>query len=175
MPKARDNDTTIVVNTSVDIDVIHNDSLPNGITSLTVLGYPVNGSVAMADSTTIRYTPNTDYCGRDEMVYVVCDANGCDTAFVYIHILCQKVRFFEVFSPNGDGYNDAFVVGGIQNYPNNRLYVFNRWGNLVYEKQNYQNDWDGTWDGKMLPDATYFYIFEDGEGKKYSGYLQLMK
>ena len=52
--------------------------------------------------------------------------------------------------------------------------IFNRWGNEVYAKGGYNNDWDGTWQGdKELPAGTYFYILDDGEGEKYSGYLQI--
>jgi len=51
--------------------------------------------------------------------------------------------------------------------------IFNRWGNEVYSSENYQNDWDGTWDGKILPDGTYFYIFSDGRGNKFTGYVHI--
>ncbi|MEI7801365.1 MAG: gliding motility-associated C-terminal domain-containing protein, partial [Bacteroidota bacterium] len=64
------------------------------------------------------------------------------------------------FSPNGDGPNDFFVIHGLVRYPDNELKVFNRWGNLVYEKKNYNNEWDGTNNsGDKLPDGTYFAIF----------------
>ncbi|KKN08105.1 hypothetical protein LCGC14_1060080 [marine sediment metagenome] len=49
----------------------------------------------------------------------------------------------QAFTPNGDGNNDSWVIPGIDNYPNNRVSVFNRWGNLVFEAKGYANDWDG--------------------------------
>jgi uncharacterized repeat protein (TIGR01451 family)/gliding motility-associated-like protein len=57
------------------------------------------------------------------------------------------------FSPNGDGHNDKFVILH-SNYMNIEIYIYNRWGNIVYESKNYQDDWDGD----NLPDGTYYRI-----------------
>ena len=74
------------------------------------------------------------------------------------------------FSPDGDGVNDGFVIKGIENYPNNVLRIYNRWGNIVYEKSPYDNSWKGNSqnvpgvvlsDG-ILPNGTYFYILDFG-------------
>ncbi|MES2555873.1 MAG: ice-binding family protein [Bacteroidota bacterium] len=79
----------------------------------------------------------------------------------------------EGFSPNGDGVNDTYVIRGISNYPLNHFQVFNRWGTLVYEADNYQNTWDGTSDsgvnvgGDVLPVGTYFYVLDLGEGSEH--------
>jgi gliding motility-associated-like protein len=72
------------------------------------------------------------------------------------------------FSPNGDGVNDVFVIDNIDNYPDNIFTVLNRWGNIVYEKEDYMNTWDGTSQatvkigGEDLPTGTYFYILDLG-------------
>ncbi|HZG00381.1 MAG TPA: gliding motility-associated C-terminal domain-containing protein, partial [Chitinophagales bacterium] len=82
------------------------------------------------------------------------------------------------FTPNGDGFNDRFVIGKIGNYPVNDFKVFNRWGNVVYQKTNYNNEWDGTNnDGERLPDATYFVVFtsENSGGIEYAGYVNLRR
>jgi gliding motility-associated-like protein len=65
-------------------------------------------------------------------------------------------------SPNGDGRNDGFEIKGLWIYPDNVFKVFNRWGNEVYSREDYQNtDWYGqNNDGNPLPDGTYFVIFE---------------
>ena len=76
------------------------------------------------------------------------------------------------FSPDGDGTNERFVISGL-NERTIKLSVFNRWGNKVYEKNNYDNSWDGTpnagglsiGSGK-LPEATYYYIVQFLDGKK---------
>ena len=49
-----------------------------------------------------------------------------------------------VFTPNNDGFNDQFVIPGIENFPNASLTIFSRWGDTVFKTQNgYSNDWDG--------------------------------
>jgi gliding motility-associated-like protein len=54
--------------------------------------------------------------------------------------------------------------------------VFNRWGDKVFEQENYQNDWKGTHNGQNLPPATYFYIIELGEGNEpVQGYVSIMR
>jgi gliding motility-associated-like protein len=95
---------------------------------------------------------------------------------VFLDVICNDIIIYTGFSPNGDGVNDNFTIEGIEEYPNNNLLIFNRWGNRVLLKSGYLNDWSGTWDGdKMLPDGTYFYILElnDDKGRKFSGYIQI--
>lgn len=69
------------------------------------------------------------------------------------------------FSPNGDGVNDVFFIQNIDLFPDNELIIFNRWGQELYRIQGYQNDWDGNFNGRKLPDGDYFYILtlEPGE------------
>jgi gliding motility-associated-like protein/uncharacterized repeat protein (TIGR01451 family) len=76
----------------------------------------------------------------------------------------------EGFSPNGDAVNDLFVIRGISYFPNNSIVIFNRWGNIVFEANPYQNTWDGrssrglTVGGDVLPTGTYFYLLNLGDG-----------
>jgi len=84
----------------------------------------------------------------------------------------------ESFSPNGDGYNDRFVILGIEQYPDNELMVFNRQGNTLFYRANYQNDWDGTPEegrirGGELPEGTYYYIFRYGQNGIRKGYVYI--
>ncbi|MGV3630779.1 MAG: gliding motility-associated C-terminal domain-containing protein [Bacteroidota bacterium] len=78
----------------------------------------------------------------------------------------KPLVFADFFSPNGDGHNDTFVIENIEEYPINKLFVFNRWGELVYISEPYKNDWDGHMNiqaeifGDVLPDGMYFYRFE---------------
>ena len=112
----------------------------------------------------------------DHFTYSVCNPLGCDTATVTVYVFCDKINIFTGFSPNGDHVNDTFTIDGLVNFPNNNLSIFNRWGNRVYFKERYDNSWDGTWnDGQNLPDGTYFYLFSDGEGHSYSGYVQMQR
>jgi gliding motility-associated-like protein len=78
----------------------------------------------------------------------------------------EELIFADFFSPNGDGNNDTFVIKNIEEYPINKIHIFNRWGEIVYQSEPYRNDWDGTmniknqWFGNVLPEGIYFYRFE---------------
>lgn len=88
----------------------------------------------------------------------------------------------EVFTPNYDGVNDFFVINGIFGYLENNLKIFNRWGNLVYEADYYQNDWFGInekgveLESGELPVGTYFYILDlGGDEEPKTGYIYLTR
>jgi len=79
-----------------------------------------------------------------------------------------------VFTPNGDGVNDAFEIPGLADYPDNELTIFNRWGNSVYHKKGYLNDWTGN----GLNEGTYFYVLQvndNGTVETYKGYITLLR
>jgi gliding motility-associated-like protein len=67
-------------------------------------------------------------------------------------------------SPNNDGPNELWVVENIQTYPQCGIAIYDDKGVRVYEAKPYQNNWDGTFNGKRLPDGVYYYIIRcDGE------------
>lgn len=74
------------------------------------------------------------------------------------------------FSPNNDGFNDEFSINCIENYPNNHIKIYNRLGVLVYETENYKNDWNGKPNkgfpttSQLLPVGTYFYVLDLNNG-----------
>ena len=85
--------------------------------------------------------------------------------------LGEFIIVYSQFSPNGDGVNDNFVVEPIGNYPDNTLEIYNRWGNIVYKMNSYNNDWNGISNGRVivndsenLPEGTYYYKLELGDG-----------
>lgn len=106
---------------------------------------------------------------------------GNNDASATIDPICLIV--YNEFSPNGDGNNDLFRIDCIQNYPGNKLEVFNRYGTLVYSKNNYNNDWDGTanasgtiGEDNKLPTGTYYYILNIGAGESpKQGWLYLIR
>lgn len=92
----------------------------------------------------------------------------------------DELEIFNLFSPNGDGTNETFVIKGIENFEN-ELKIYNRWGNIVFEVTNYQNDWNGISNAgrairrnQKLPAGTYFYTLELKEsGKATTGWLYI--
>lgn len=95
----------------------------------------------------------------------VTDQNGCEVMADFIIAITDDPRgcldnltFYEIFTPNGDGVNEVWIIDGLVHYPENQLEIFNRWGQPVYSQQNYQNNWDGSTAGGPLPQGTYYYI-----------------
>lgn len=92
------------------------------------------------------------------------EAGGCtDTTWITMSILeCPPPIPSEVLTPNEDGYNDTWIIGGIKLYPENEVFIFDRWGQRVYHKKNYDNDdgWDAKYIGGNLPVSTYYYVLE---------------
>ena len=87
-------------------------------------------------------------------------------------------------SPNGDGINDFLVIDGMEESPNNSLRIFNRYGQKVFERINYTNEFRGVANtGSMvpnqatgLPEGVYFYLVTlDDLGLEYNGFLFLDK
>ena len=86
--------------------------------------------------------------------------HGCrDSISKTVRVVEDSLVFPNIITPNGDGINDYFDITNLtpDSYPRNALVIFNRWGKKVYEKENYYPD-DDKWDGKGLPDGTYFYV-----------------
>ncbi|MEM1121122.1 MAG: gliding motility-associated C-terminal domain-containing protein, partial [Bacteroidota bacterium] len=176
---------TSSINSPITINVLGNDSIPNGtITAMDLIildGTTSNSTQTINPDGTILFTPDTDFCGEEsQFQYRICNTINCDTATVRVYVSCAmepptRMRFYTGFSPNGDGVNDFFRIEGIADYPNNELSVFNRWGTQVFRMKGYKNAWDGTWENSILPNGTYFYFLKDGNGAQYSGYVQLQR
>ncbi len=79
-----------------------------------------------------------------------------------------------VISPNGDGSNDTWIIPDIDYFANNHVLIYNQWGNIVYEKQPYDNSWIGTNNkGKNLADGTYYFVVDLGNGVSHTGYVMI--
>jgi gliding motility-associated-like protein len=97
------------------------------------------------------------------------DDKGCvnsDTVFVAIIPLLNNDAVANVFTPNGDGINDTWVIKNLSFYPFNEVFVYNKFGTLVYSRQGYNNDWSGTYNGRDLSSGTYFYVLRPSTSDK---------
>ena len=103
--------------------------------------------------------------------------NGvCEPVSDLVTITVNDLHTPNAFSPNNSGYNDMFVIRGLENSAVNELTVFNRQGNVVYRSQNYGNDWDGrNLNGDHLPEDTYFYILSVDNLYSYKGFIILKR
>ncbi len=85
------------------------------------------------------------------------------------------LRIPNVFTPNGDGKNDAFYIQHLESFESNELTIINRWGSTVYQSNHYLNDWTAP----GLADGTYFYIVKVKNGtsawQDYKGYVTVIR
>ena len=94
----------------------------------------------------------------------VTDNNDCVSELTALIVDDRRFPCLEervVITPDGNGANDEFIIFCVGDYPDNHLEVYNRWGQLVFEADNYDNTWEGTTqDGQALPEGPYYYILE---------------
>lgn len=140
----------------------------------TAMGYAINQfSIAARDSSQTGYNADPNADGNPN--------EGTESEPTVIIIPSSELFIPEVFTPNGDGKNDLFVIKGL-NGRKAKLTVFNRWGNKVYENNEYDNTWNGFANAagiivgnNKLPQATYYYIieFQDKDKEVKTGYVVL--
>lgn len=116
----------------------------------------------------VKLVSRTDNYDQDGNL-IVCR----DSVETTIMLIQDFIQFPTVITPNGDGINDRFVIHGLVDglaYPNNSLHIYNRWGMLVYSKENMRLDED-YWDpaADRAPAGTYFYYFN---ARGYTGGFQ---
>jgi gliding motility-associated-like protein len=113
------------------------------------------------------------------LITVVANSASCSSAPITLEADPARAEaettIANVFSPNGDGTNDVWQILNIENYPDNDLVIINRWGNEVYRRRAYRNQWDGG----ELSAGTYYYVLKmkvcDGSYKTYKGYVMIMR
>ncbi len=181
----------------------HSDTLPKVFTvfpyptvdagvSKTILEF---GSVTLnptvtGDVTDYLWTPNIYFNNnnrvkqptasnvKDDVTYklTVTSRGGCT---VSDDVNIKVLRFPKIpntFTPNNDGINDKWVIEYLNSYPNCRVQVFSRTGQLVFESKGYGTPWNGTLKGKPLPVDTYYYIIEPQANRDpITGYVTIVK
>jgi gliding motility-associated-like protein len=99
--------------------------------------------------------------------YEDCDNDGIPNYIDPEDDCVERMDVPDTFSPNGDGINDYFKIPGANDLYNDELFIYNRWGGLVYYSKNYDNTWDGKSTSNMLgssdlEEGTYFYVYKPG-------------
>jgi gliding motility-associated-like protein len=159
-----------------ELDVLLNDTPGNGgwdLNTLSLKSTPQNGSVEWLNNGQLRFTVGNVPGQTERIAYEVCDLAGiCDQAWITVRVPEEPIsnnpgnpELFipNVITPNGDGFNDAWVLQNLQHYDEHEVTVINRWENKVLSTTGYQNDWRGD----NLPDGTYFYIIRTRRGSEH--------
>ncbi|QLE00619.1 tandem-95 repeat protein [Galbibacter sp. BG1] len=183
------------------IDVFANDSFNEETNlSITNISNPQNGTVTINPDNTLSYIVNQGFQGNDVFTYTV-RVTHSDGSFNEeqgtVTVSAQEnnpappppeeeIQVHQLVSPNGDGQNDELKIYGIENYPNNSVKIFNRWGVLVFETEGYgqgNNVFRGYSQGRVtisqknkLPVGTYYYVIDyikDQNTKNMAGYIYI--
>jgi gliding motility-associated-like protein len=108
----------------------------------------------------------------------VTDTAGC--SFVATVVItpgdCSLSKIPNTFTPNGDGVNDTWKIDALLSYPQCTVFIYNRWGQPVFNSIGYSIPWDGTYGGKPVPMGVYYYVINlGGASKPLSGFVTVIR
>lgn len=112
-----------------------------------------------------------------EYILNVSDSLAC-SAMLIIPIETENENCIVIptaVSPNGDGANDFWIISGVADNIDISVEIFNRWGGKIYQNDNYQNDWDGTFKDKAIPAGVYYFVVKISEEEVYTGSLTVLR
>ena len=160
------NDTAISLGSSAQLNAMTNTTIA------TWTWYPASG----LDNPSIQNPVATPLVTTTYNLLVV-DLNGCvaiDSLIIKV-LNDYNVSVSNLMTPNGDGYNDTWIIQNIENYPKTKVTVVTRQGQEVFTSDSYDNKWDGTNDGTKLPDGTYYYVIKfNGDEKMLKGAITIL-
>jgi gliding motility-associated-like protein len=178
--------TSVEGSIAIDLIALISDIDNNiDLASLRIVTQPISGATATINASyllTVDYR-GVSFSGQDRLTVEVCDQLGVCTQQEILIDVAGDIVIYNAVSPNGDGKNDHFIIQYIDAFEDtrtNRVSIFNRWGDVVFETENYNNT-DNFFDGEnkngnKLPSGTYFYKIEFNGGRKTrTGYLSIKR
>lgn len=155
------------------------------ITTLRIIDGPTQSTgkaVIDGDQNLLLDYRNVNFAGTDYITVQVCDTQGlCTQQEISIDVV-GEVKVYNGVTPDGDGINDFMFIQFIdiiEGARNNQVTIMNRWGDIVFELENYDNAsrvFSGTGtNGKELPNGTYLYKVDLATGQTYSGFVTLKR
>jgi gliding motility-associated-like protein len=124
------------------------------------------------------YNPDVSPKITSNFLLTITDKFGCKyTDYIKVEVMpSDDLVFYNSLSPNGDGDNDVWFIGNLEKYPENRVQIFNRYGQEVYSATNYKNNWGGKYLGNDLPGGTYYFVFDTKTNNKiFKGFLTIFR
>ena len=164
----------VVKNNTVIFDYLEQADTKDPV-QIRVIETPKFGEVILNEDQSFGYTPSPNLCEEeDQFTYLMTAGEQSTKVVVSIEILCESLTIFNGIAANEEDKKlENFKVLGIENYPNNVLHIFDNDGREIYEAESYQNNWAGDVDSSehLVEENLYYYVFNDGKGNYYSGYL----
>jgi gliding motility-associated-like protein len=102
------------------------------------------------------------------------DIFGC----TYLTTSVLIIFYPHYFTPNGDGYNDTWKITGLENQPNSKVSIFDRFGKLLKQISTSGNGWDGTYNGNKLPSTDYWFVvdyIENNTNKQFKSHFAMKR
>jgi gliding motility-associated-like protein len=166
--------TISIVGTAVNASC---PDVSDGSITLTITGGTQPYSVIWSDN--ILTQDRQDISGGTYSV-VVMDKNGCNGSLDVVVGIAASSKCIEIptiITPNNDGVNDTWQIKNIDLFPNAEVFVFTRWGKLVFHTKNLAaNPWNGTFEGTLLPTDSYHYVLHLNDGSKpRSGVISIIR
>lgn len=112
---------------------------------------------------------------EDTYAVVITDSLGCTlSSAVVVEPTIGCFFIADAITPNGDGYNDEWIVGGLEFFPSSKVSVYNRWGQELFSSLGYAKRWDGRFNNAPLPMADYYYVIDfNGDQEPITGTVTL--
>lgn len=140
--------------------------------------FPVTYQWTPADGLNNATTASPLASPSDDKTYTltVTSAQGCSASdAVFVKVL-KTPSIPNIFSPNGDGVHDRWVIPYLESYPGCTIDVVNRYGQPVFRSVGYATPWDGKVNGKDLPVGTYYYVIDPKNGRsRMTGYVEIIR
>jgi gliding motility-associated-like protein len=111
-------------------------------------------------------------------VLTVTGTNGCVNVDSVLVTVRPQVDIPSGFTPNGDGWNDTWVIDLIHLFPDCEVEVYSRWGELLFQSNGYKVPWDGRYNGGLVPVGTYYYVIKLNDPRfpePYTGPLTIIR
>ncbi len=157
-------------NGTIDFTALDNGSYDNcGIASAVLSQSDFDCSNVGKNFVTVTLTDNSGNQASAQIMVTVIASDACGGSNWSGPVVP------DAFTPNGNNYNDTWVIPGLEGYNTKEMAVYSRYGTLVYYNTQYNNDWDGTLlnTGTQVPDGTYYYILNLDGGKQLNGYVYI--
>ncbi|KHJ39706.1 hypothetical protein PBAC_02170 [Pedobacter glucosidilyticus] len=138
------------------------------------LTYKWSPSIGLSDDKILN--PIASPKETTKYILTVSSPQGCYVADEVLVAVYQDPNIPNAFSPNGDGYNDTWVIKYLESFVSASIKIFNRYGQVVFEAQQYNTHWNGRFNGVDVPVGVYYYIIEPNNGRnRYTGSITLIR
>ncbi len=166
-----------VVDAGPDLFILQggSDTLEPVITSVEPTTYLWTPNLYFLSSNTIKMPVVKGVEDIRYLLTVTSRGNCTDTSSVFIKVL-KGPEIPNIFSPNGDGVHDRWVIKYLDTYPGGTVDIYNRYGQLIFHSVGYAVPWDGTVNGQQVPIGTYYYVVNPKNGRTImSGYVDVIR